>query len=122
MATADVRAARRHVKVHGAEVSTDHDSLWGYAETIAMLLALVAILSAAWFAMTPNEGADLAKPATVINTPSGEFTIGESGTAAQPDPDAAGEVAVVVPGAAAADAEPTFGDPFGTGRTAAASS
>ena len=111
-------ASRRQVKVHGAEVSTDHDSLRGYAETIAMLLALAAVLSAGWLAMTPSEGADLTRPATVINTPSGEFTISEQGTAVQPDPDAAGDVAVIVPGAAAPDAEPTFGDPFGTVRTA----
>jgi hypothetical protein len=115
MAMSDARIAHRPVHVHGAEVSTDGDSLWGYAEAIALMIAIVATLGAIWLAAMPSEGADLAKPAPVISTPSGEFTLAEEGVAVQPDPDGAQEVVVVVPGAAAPDAEPTFGDPFGTG-------
>lgn len=117
MATAMSRAAdRRHVRVHGAEVSTDGDSIGAYAEAIAAIVALVALLAAAWLAAVPSEGADLTRPASAA-TPAnaGEYTIAEEGTAVQPDPDGPQEVAVFVPSGAAEAGGATFGNPFGTG-------
>jgi hypothetical protein len=49
--------------VHGAEISTDQEMLGPYAETIAMLVALVALAAAAWAVAVPSSTADL-PPAT----------------------------------------------------------
>lgn len=111
MATTDARAAHRHVHVHGAEVSTDGASLWNYAEAIALLVAIVAVLSAAWLAAMPSDNADFVRPAPA-SPPGGYVIVTPGGTVQRPDVDGPGEVAVVVPGGADAGA---FGDPFGTG-------
>jgi hypothetical protein len=111
MATTDARAAHRHVHVHGAEVSTDGSSLWGYAEVIALLVAIVAVLGAAWLAAMPNENADFVQPAPAA-PPGGYVIVTPDGAVQQPDVDGPQEVAVVVPGGSDAG---TFGDPFGTG-------
>ena len=61
--TTNARTTTRTVQVHGAEVSTDGDSLSTYAETIALLVAVVSILAAAWFVATPSTNADFVQPA-----------------------------------------------------------
>jgi len=64
MASSTSRSTRRRaVRVHRAEVSTDRDSLLGYAEPLALLLAVVAFVVAGWIAARPSEGADLMRPA-----------------------------------------------------------
>jgi hypothetical protein len=111
MATTDARAAHRDVHVHGGEVSTDGASLWGYAEAILLLIAIVAFASAVWLAAMPNENADFVQPAPAA-PPGGYVIVTPDGTIQQPDVDGPQEVAVVVPGGADAG---MFGDPFGTG-------
>ena len=120
MATTTSRTAqRRHVHVHGAEVSTDGESIGGYAEAIALIVAIVAVIASAWVAMAPGEGADFVQPATP--TPpqqlAGDFVLAPQGTAVQPDPDGPQEVAVVRPGSTGSA---TFGDPFGVAAEPAA--
>ncbi len=61
-------ARSRTVHVHGAEVSTDQDALGSYAETIALLIAIVAFLAAAWIAAAPRDDADLTVPAVGTGT------------------------------------------------------
>lgn len=53
----------RPIHVHGAELSTDQDTIGTYAEAIAMLVALVALVAAAWAVATPSPDADLTVPA-----------------------------------------------------------
>ena len=72
-------ATRRTIHVHDAEVSTEADSMWDYAEMLALLVALVAFLAACWIVSSPSEGADLLQPAppqtahqATIVTPAGD--------------------------------------------------
>jgi hypothetical protein len=51
------------VHVHGGEVSTESETLGGYAEILALLLAIAAFLVASWIAMEPRPDADLQIPA-----------------------------------------------------------
>ncbi len=53
------RSTRRTIRVHATERSTDQELFVPYAETTAMLLALVAVLAAAWVVAAPAETADL---------------------------------------------------------------
>jgi hypothetical protein len=52
-------SARDTIRIHGTELSTDHELFDPYAETIAMLVALVAVLAAAWAVATPAASADM---------------------------------------------------------------
>ena len=110
MAMSDARIDRRPVHVHGAEVSTDGDSLWSYAEAIALVFAIAATLGAIWLAAVPSEGANFAKP--TLTLPSDYVILTPDGTIQQPDVDGPQEVAVVIPGGSTGG---TFGDPFATG-------
>ncbi len=56
-------SSARTVHVHGAEVSTDRESLGDYAEMLAVLVAACAILAASWIAAEPRPNADIAIPA-----------------------------------------------------------
>jgi hypothetical protein len=110
MARSAARVADRPVHVHGSEVSTDGDSLWSYAEGIALAVAIMATLAAIWMAAMPSEGADIAKPAPVV-APGGYVIVTPDGTIQQPETEGPQEVAVVIPGGGAVEAG--FGDPFG---------
>jgi hypothetical protein len=107
-------AARRTIYVHDAEVSTEQDSLWDYAEAITWMIAIVALVASIWLTARPRPDADIAYPdATPAAT--GQFTLAPTGEAYQPDPAGPGQVAVFTPDAAAPAAAPapTFGAPFG---------
>lgn len=93
-------SSSRTVHVHGAEVSTDQSQLWDYAEALAVLIAVVALLAAVWIAAKPRSDADLPQPA-VIAPISGDFERVPTDTrdVLQPDPDGPSEIAVVRPGA-----------------------
>lgn len=67
MATTSARRTRT-VRVHGTELSTDGELFGPYAETMAVLIALIGVLAAAWVVATPSEGADL--PAAEANVES----------------------------------------------------
>lgn len=54
---------RRPIHVHGAELSTDQDTIGTYAEAIAMLVALVALLAAAWVVAEPRPESLFTAPA-----------------------------------------------------------
>ena len=56
---ATTTSQRRMIRVHATERSTDQELLGPYAETIAVVVALVAVLAAAWVVAAPGEGADL---------------------------------------------------------------
>ncbi len=90
----------RTVHVHGAEVSTDQSQLWDYAEALAVLVAMFALLAAVWIAAEPRPDADIAQPA-VIAPPTGVFERIPNDTrdVYQPDPDGPSEVAIIRPGA-----------------------
>ena len=94
-------SSARTVHVHGAEVSTDQSQLWDYAEALAVLVAIVALLAAVWIAAEQRPDADLAQPA-VIAPISGDFERVPTDTrdVLQPDPDGPSEIAVIRPGAA----------------------
>lgn len=47
------------VRVHATERSTDQEMFAPYAETMAMLVALVALVAAAWVVSAPGDAADL---------------------------------------------------------------
>jgi hypothetical protein len=109
-------AARRTIHVHDAEISTEHDSLFDYAEAFAWLLTVVALAAAVWIAAAPGEGADLAQPDTTAPVSNGQFTRAPGGEAYQPTPGGSPEIAVYQPdvnAVANATAVPTFGAPFG---------
>ena len=111
MATA---TQRRTIRVHDAEVSTEQDSLWDYAEAITWMIAIVALVASVWLTARPRPDADIAYPdATPVAT--GQFTLAPTGEAYQPDPAGPGRVAVFTPDAAApvATPAPSFGAPFG---------
>lgn len=93
-------ATSRTVHVHGAEVSTDQSQLLDYAEALALLVAVVALLAAAWIVAQPRPDADLAQPAAIAPI-SGDFERLPTDTrdVLQPDPDGPSEIAVVRPGA-----------------------
>lgn len=61
MTSTSTRRARP-IHVHGAELSTDQDTIGTYAEAIAVLVALVVLLAAAWAVATPAADADLTVP------------------------------------------------------------
>lgn len=61
--TSSTSRRARPIHVHGAELSTDQDTIGTYAEAIAMLVALVALVAAAWAVATPSPDADLTVPA-----------------------------------------------------------
>jgi hypothetical protein len=112
MATA---AHRRTIHVHDAEVSTEQDSLWDYAEALVWLVAIIALVASVWLTARPRQDADIAYPDTTSSVASGQFTLAPTGEAYQADPSGPGEVAVFTPDAAApaATPAPTFGAPFG---------
>lgn len=56
-------SSTNRIHVHGAELSTDGDSLGTYLEAIALLVAVVAVLGAAWAVALPRADADLTIPA-----------------------------------------------------------
>lgn len=58
-AAAATRRPRRTVRVHAAERSTDQEMLASYAEPMAAIVALVALVAAAWIAAAPGATADL---------------------------------------------------------------
>lgn len=101
---APAHARQRPVHVHGAEVSTDQALLWDYAEALALLVALVALLAAAWATAAPRPDADLVQPQSIAPI-SGQFerVPGDTRDAVQADPDGPGQVAVVRPGASFAE-------------------
>ncbi|MCW2922550.1 MAG: hypothetical protein JWL76_2424 [Thermoleophilia bacterium] len=97
----NARSSARTVHVHGAEVSTDQSQLWDYAEALAMLVAVLAVLAAVWIAAEPSPNADFTQPASIA-APTGDFERVPDSTrdVYQPDPDGPSEVAVVRRGAA----------------------
>lgn len=100
-------AAASRVRVHGAEVSTDGESVGMYAEAIALIVAIAALLAAVWVASTPSEGADLARP-TGDAAPG--YVLTPDGYVVQPRLEGPDEVAVVVPDGSPA----SFAEPFAT--------
>ena len=105
----------RTVHVHGAEVSTDQSQLWDYAEALAVLVVMFALLAAVWIAAAPRPDADLQQPA-VIAPISGEFERNPTDTrdVLQPDPDGPSEIAVVRPGVSVGQPPATSAAPVET--------
>jgi hypothetical protein len=94
----DSTNVRRTVRAHGAEVSTDQDALRSYAEPIALLVAIVAILAAAWAVMTPSPDADITQvtpaapaEATFVRAPLDTTDV------VQPDTSGSASTAVLAP-------------------------
>ena len=98
-------SSTRTVHVHGAEVSTDQTQFWDYAEALAVLVVVFALLAAIWIAAAPRPDADLTQPS--IAPARGTFVRLPDDTrdVYQPEAESPGEVAVVRPG-------PTIGSPF----------
>lgn len=96
----------RTVHVHGAEVSTDQSQLGDYAEALAVLVVMFALLASIWIAAAPRPDADLELPA-VIAPISGDFERAPTDTRVvlQPDPEGPSEIAVVRP-------DPAIGAPL----------
>ncbi len=88
------------IRVHGTELSTDREMFGPYAETMAMLLALVSLLAAAWVVAAPGETADLPAP--------------DRTTAVQAAPEV-----YAVNRTAGADADVLWADPFDAPRATA---
>jgi hypothetical protein len=91
-------SSRGSVRAHGAEVSTDQDALRGYAEPIALLVAIFAIVAAAWAVMTPSSDADLTQvtpaapaEATFVRAPL------DTSDVVQPDTSRSASTAVLAP-------------------------
>ena len=77
------------VRVHDAELSTDPDSIGTYAEAIAILTAVMALLGAAWFVAMPSQTADLVEPITPSPAVT-QFLMSDGGPAIQPNVAASG--------------------------------
>ncbi len=111
MATSPDRSVRRRraIRVHEAEVSTDRDSLLGYAEALAMVLAFAALVAAVWIAARPAADADLAIPAAQSQPTSvmavSNGAVGSTTDVVQPIPSGPQtfEMRGITTGAAAAD-------------------